>query len=120
MIGDTWDSKDDAKVILDIEGSQVGKQSPDATVSGGKKGPWTTTSRRELWCFYLYYIVRHARVPALRFLTSRRRSRATMGSPASTLVHPSSKTCFTSRAMTQAIRHSPRRVVAIPHVCCLI
>jgi hypothetical protein len=59
MIGDTWDSKDDAKAILDIEGSQVGKQSPDATVSGGKKGPWTTTSRRELWCFYLYYIVRH-------------------------------------------------------------
>lgn len=56
MIGDTWDSKDDAKAILDIEGSQVGKQSPDATVSGGKKGPWTTTSRRELWCFYLYYI----------------------------------------------------------------
>ncbi|KAH9003152.1 MFS general substrate transporter [Lactarius hatsudake] len=48
MIGDTRDSKDDPKVNLDIEGSQV-------TVSGDQ-GLWTTTSRRELWCFYLYYV----------------------------------------------------------------
>jgi hypothetical protein len=56
MIGDTWDSKDDTKDILDVEGSQVGKQCPDVTALEGKKGPWTTTSRRELWCFYLYYV----------------------------------------------------------------
>ena len=43
-----------------------------------------------------------------------------MDSPVSTLVHPSSKTCFTSQVMTQAIRHSRRRVVAIPHACCRI
>lgn len=43
-----------------------------------------------------------------------------MDSPASTLVHPSSKTCSTSQAMTQPTHHSPRHVVAIPNVCCLI
>lgn len=58
MIGDTWDSKDDSKVILDIEGSQVDQQTPDVTASGDQ-GLWTTTSRRELWCFYLYYVVRY-------------------------------------------------------------
>src|ERR1700744_6365874 len=43
-----------------------------------------------------------------------------MDYPASTLVHPSSKTCSTPRATTQATHHSPRRVVAIPNACCLI
>lgn len=68
MLGGTWDLKDDAKV-LDIEGSQVGKQSPDVTTPG-RQGLWTPTSRRELWSFYLYYVVRCARVPTIRFLTS--------------------------------------------------
>lgn len=70
MVGDTWELRDNPKVILDIEVSQVGKQTPDVTASGGQ-GLWTTTSRRELWCFYLYYVVRCVlRVPTLRFLTS--------------------------------------------------
>ncbi|KAH9064003.1 autophagy-related protein 22-like protein [Lactarius vividus] len=56
MISDTRDSKDDPKVNLDIEGSQVGKQTPDVTVSERGQGLWATTSRRELWCFYLYYV----------------------------------------------------------------
>ena len=43
-----------------------------------------------------------------------------MDSLALTLVHPSSKTCSTSRVMTQGIHHSLRRVVAIPHACCHI
>ncbi|KAH9168848.1 MFS general substrate transporter [Lactarius sanguifluus] len=55
MIDDTRDSKDDPKVNLDIEDSQVGKQTPDVTVSRDH-GLWMTTSRRELWCFYLYYV----------------------------------------------------------------
>ncbi|KAF8271174.1 autophagy-related protein 22-like protein [Lactarius quietus] len=57
MIGDTWDLKDHPKVILDVEGlsPQVGEQTSDVAASGGK-GLWTTTSRRELWSFYLYYI----------------------------------------------------------------
>ncbi|KAI9463268.1 MFS general substrate transporter [Lactarius psammicola] len=60
MIGDTRDSKDNTtKVILDIkldiESSRVGKQTTDVT-SSGDQGLWTTTSRRELWCFYLYYV----------------------------------------------------------------
>ncbi len=69
MIGDTRDSKDDPKASLDIEVSQVGKQTPDVTASGGQ-GLWMTTSRRELWCFYLYYIVRCVLCPLFRFLTS--------------------------------------------------
>lgn len=70
MISDTWDLKDDAKA-LDVEGFQVGKQSPDVTTPG-HQGLWTPTSRRELWSFYLYYVVRRARVATitLRFLTS--------------------------------------------------
>ncbi|KAI9439823.1 MFS general substrate transporter [Lactarius indigo] len=55
MIGDTRDSKDDPKANLDIEVSQAGVQTPDVTVLRDQ-GLWTTTSRRELWCFYLYYV----------------------------------------------------------------
>ena len=68
MVGDTWDSKDDHKVILDIEGSLVDTQTPDVTTSGGR-GLWTTTTtHRELWCFYLCYVVRYVlRVTTLRF-----------------------------------------------------
>ena len=70
MVGDSWDSKDDHKVILDIEVSQASKQTPDVTASGGK-GLWATTSRRELWSFYLYYVVRCILcMLTLRFLTS--------------------------------------------------
>ena len=68
MVGDTWDSKDDHKFILDIEGSRVDTQTPDVITSGGR-GLWTTTTtHRELWCFYLCYVVRYVlRVPTLRF-----------------------------------------------------
>ena len=68
MVGDTWDSKDDHKVILDIEGSRVDTQTPDVTTSGGQGLQTMTTTRRELWCFYLDYVVGCIlRVPTLRF-----------------------------------------------------
>lgn len=74
MIGDTWDSKDDPNAILDdVEGSQlgsgIGQQTLDVTVSEGQ-GLWTTTTRRELWSFYLYYVVRRARVSLALFAPS--------------------------------------------------
>ena len=69
MIGDTRDSEDDFNVIQDIEGSQVGEQTPDVTTSGGQ-GLWATTSRRELWSFYLFYVVRHYVVLACQLFVS--------------------------------------------------
>ena len=129
MIGDAWDSKDDPNAILgDVEGSQlgsgIGQQTLGVTVSGGQ-GLWTTTTRRELWSFYLYYVVRRARVFLTLFALPTNvdhcvHPRVTMDFPASTLVHPSSKTCSTSRGMTQAIHHSLRRVAAIQNACCRI
>ncbi|KAI0303673.1 MFS general substrate transporter [Multifurca ochricompacta] len=52
----TWDSKGDhRKDTLGAEGSDVGRRSLEATTSSKGLGEWTT-SRRELWCFYLYYV----------------------------------------------------------------
>jgi hypothetical protein len=69
MIGDTWDSKDDPNAILDVEGSQLGSEVGQPTLNvtvSGDQGLGITTTRRELWSFYLYYVVRRAssRVPA--------------------------------------------------------
>jgi hypothetical protein len=51
-----WNSKDvreDKDITSDVNLSAVSGSSPEVTHSG----EWTT-SRRELWCFYLYSIVR--------------------------------------------------------------
>ncbi len=56
MIDDTWDSKNESKDIVDVESSQLDKQIPEVTDSETKGS--RLTSRRELWSFYLYYIVR--------------------------------------------------------------
>lgn len=54
MPGIPWGSKDISEGI-DVVESKVsdGEPSPE----GACLGEWTT-SRRELWCFYLYYVVR--------------------------------------------------------------
>ena len=51
-----WDSKDLSRATNDKDSNldpNLGRSSPETT----RLGEWST-SRRELWCFYLYYVVR--------------------------------------------------------------
>jgi hypothetical protein len=87
--------------------------SPETT----RLGEWST-SRRELWCFYLYYVVRFPSFFSRRsFFSNRPIERATMGCPDSTLARPNSRIFSTSLAMTRASHHSPNHVAAAPNVC---
>ncbi|KAI0255030.1 MFS general substrate transporter [Lactifluus subvellereus] len=51
MASPTLDPKDNHEDILVVKGSEVSRRPTEVT----GLGEWTT-SRRELWCFYLYYV----------------------------------------------------------------
>jgi hypothetical protein len=78
-------------------------------------GEWST-SRRELWCYYLYYVVRVFSVFGVVFFFPINQ-RVTMGSPDSTLARLNSRISSTSLAMTRASHHSLNHVAAAPVVC---
>lgn len=110
-----WDAKG-------VTGATDDKDSnSDPNLSGPSQqttrlGKWST-SRRELWCFYLYYVVRFIFLFPCRSFFPNRRPRATMGCPDSILAHPNSRIFSTLLAMTRANRHSPNHVAAAPNVC---
>jgi hypothetical protein len=85
--------------------------SPEVTHPGG----WTT-SRRELWCFYLYYVVRITFSHIPPFFSSPIQ-RVTMDSPGLTLAHPNSRIFFILQAMIQA-NHRLRSHVAVGPIAC--
>jgi hypothetical protein len=110
MTGGPWNSKDDRK-DTDISDSNFTGTPPEVT----RLGEWST-SRRELWGFYLYYVVRFFSVYFLSHLLSSTQ-RAIMDSPDSTLARLNSRISSISLAMTRASHHSPNNAAAGPIAC---
>ena len=90
--------------------------SPETTCLGDSE--WST-SRRELWCFYLYYVVRFLGL-FFGVVSCPIDQRATIGCPDSTLAVPNSIISSTSLAMTRASRRSANHVSAALIACCRI
>jgi hypothetical protein len=78
-------------------------------------GEWST-SRRELWCFYLYYVVRFS-LFVLSFPFFIVDQRATVDSPHSSSGCLNSRISYISLAMTRPSHHSLNNVVGGPIVC---
>jgi hypothetical protein len=109
-----WDPKDVSSTPDDKDSNldpNLSASSPETT----RLGEWST-SRRELWCFYLYYVVRFSPLffGVVSFSIDQR---VTMGCQDSTLARPNSRISSTSLAMTRASHHSPNHVAAGPIVC---
>ncbi len=114
-----WDSKDvrgdtdnyadnkDSNVVPNLRGP-----SPEIT----RLDEWST-SRLELWCFYLYYVVRLFFFCIVSFPFSIVGQRATMDCPDSTSVHLNSRISSTSLVMTRASHPSRNHAAAGPIAC---
>jgi hypothetical protein len=114
-----WDPKD-VRGATD-EDDKVSNLDPDLSGPSPETtrlGEWST-SRRELWCFYLYYVVRFSLFWGVQFFPQSIQ-RATMGCPDSTLARPNSRISSTLLAMTRASHHLLNHVAAAPIVCCRI
>ena len=85
--------------------------SPEVTHPDG----WIT-SRRELWCFYLYYVVRFFSPISRTFFFSSIQ-RVTMDSPGLTLARPNSRTSSILQAMIQASHRLLNHVAEEPIAC---
>ena len=115
-----WNSKDDHG-DTDIGDSNVNVSGPSPQVP--RLSEWST-SRRELWCFYLYFVVRFF-LPLIflfayslyRFLSSTKRE--TTDSPDSNLARLNFRIFSTSPAMTRASHRLPNHAAAGPTACCL-
>ena len=111
-----WSSKDDHG-NTDIGDSNVnGRPSPQAT----RLNEWST-SRRELWCFYLYFVVRFfffISFCVLHFPFSIVDQRETTDSPDSNSVRLNSRIFSISPAMIRASRRSLNHAAAEPTACC--
>ena len=60
IMGDTFLVNADRKDTTQVELNDPELESDTRSLSGeSPSNPNWTTTRRELWCFYLYYIVRH-------------------------------------------------------------
>jgi hypothetical protein len=113
-----WDAKGVTGATDDKDSNSdpnLSGPSPETTRQS-RLGEWST-SRRELWCFYLYYVVRFLFFFSRRSFFPNRRPRATMGCPDSILARPNSRIFSTLLAMTRANRHSPNHVAEAPNVC---
>ena len=112
-------SPEDSKHVVGATDSDDKDLSLNPNLSGPspetiRLGEWST-SRRELWCFYLYYVVRFfSFFGVVSFSTDQR---ATMDCLDSTLARPNSRISSTSLAMTRASHRLPNHAAAAPIVC---